>query len=116
MYYSRHNNDITYFFTWGKYVLIEGNGAIYRADTDIGKENWTQEYTRLYFKGGITEVKNGFLESFINLKELIIDSTVKNIEMTNELNELLKNNNVVIRGCYNTYAEKFAVENSLLLV
>ena len=43
MYYSRHNNDITYFFTWGKHVLIEGNGAIYRADTDIGKENWTQE-------------------------------------------------------------------------
>lgn len=59
MYYSRNNNDITYFFTWGKPVLIEGNGAIYRADTDIGKENWTQEYTRLYFKGGITEVKNG---------------------------------------------------------
>jgi len=116
MYYSRHNNDIRYFFTWGKPVLIEGNGAIYRADTDIGKENWTQEYTRLYFKGGITEVKNGFLESFINLKELIIDSTVKNIEMTNELNELLKNNNVVIRGCYNTYAEKFAVENSLLFI
>ena len=116
MYYSRHNNDITYFFTWGKHVLIEGNGSIYRADTDIGKENWTQEYTRLYFKGGITEVKNGFLESFINLKELIIDSTVKNIEMTNELNELLKNNNVVIRGCYNTYAEKFAVENSLLFI
>lgn len=116
MYYSRHNKNITYFFIWGKHVLIEGNGAIYRADTDIGKENWTQEYTRLYFKGGITEVKNGFLESFINLKELIIDSTVKNIEMTNELNELLKNNNVVIRGCYNTYAEKFAVENSLLFI
>lgn len=36
--------------------------------------------------------------------------------MTNELNELLKNNNVVIRGCYNTYAEKFAVENSLLFI
>ena len=116
MYYSRHNNEITYFFTWGKPVLVEGKGALCKEDTDIGKENWTQEYTRLYFKDGITEVKKGFLESFIGLKELIIDSTVKNIEMTNELNELLKNNNVVIRGCYNTYAEKFAVENSLLFI
>lgn len=116
MYCSKYNNDITYFFTWGKPVLIDGKGAICKEDTDIGKENWTQEYTRLYFKDGITEVKNGFLESFINLKELIIDSTVKNIEMTNELNELLKNNNVVIRGCYNTYAESFAEENSLLFI
>ena len=116
MYHSRHNNNITYFFTWGTPVLIEGNGAICKADTDIEKENWTQEYRALYFKDGITEIKSGFLESFINLKELIIDSTVENIEITAELNELLKNNNVVIRGCYNTYAEKFAVENSLLFI
>ena len=64
MYCSKYNNDITYFFTWGKPVLIDGKGAICKEDTDIGKENWTQEYTRLYFKDGITEIKKGFLESF----------------------------------------------------
>lgn len=116
MYCSKYNNGITYFFTWGKPVLIEGKGAICKEDTDIGKENWTQEYTRLYFKDGITEVKRGFLESFTDLKELIIDSTVENIEITNELRELLRKNKVKIRGCYNSYAESFAEENSLLFI
>ncbi len=116
MYYSKHNNDINYFFTWGKPVLIEGKGAICKEDTDIGKENWTQEYTRLYFKDGITAVKKGFLESFVLLRELIIDSSVKNIEMTDKLRELLKNNKVIIRGSYDTYAERFAEENGLLFI
>lgn len=113
MYHSNHNRDITYFFTWGKPVLIEGKGAVCKEDTDIGKENWTQEYTRLHLKDGITEVKTGFLESFAILKELIIDKSVTNIEMTNELHEMLKNNSVTIRGAYNTYAENFAKENGL---
>ncbi len=116
MYHSKHNQNITYFFTWGKPVLIEGNCAICKEDTDIGKENWTKEYTRLYFKDGITEVKKGFLESFVMLRELVIDSTVKNIEMTEELRKLLKKNCVIIRGCYGTYAEEFAQENGLTFI
>lgn len=116
MYYSKHNPDITYFFTWGKPVLIEGKGTLCKEDTDIGKENWTQEYTRLHFKDGITEVKTGFLESFPNLNTLIVDSSVKNIEMTDELRERMKNNKVIVRGCYDTYSEKFAEENGLLFI
>lgn len=116
MYHSNNNHDITYFFTWGKPVLIEGKGAICKEDTNIGKENWVQEYTRLYIKGGITEVKKGFLESFIKLKVLIIDSSVESIEMTNELSELLKNNSVIIRGVYDSYAENFAKENGLVFI
>lgn len=113
MYHSNHNHDITYFFTWGKPVLIEGKGSVCKEDTDIGKENWTQEYTRLHLKDGITEVKTGFLESFAVLKELIIDKSVTSIEMTDELREMLKNNSVTIRGGYNTYAENFAKANGL---
>lgn len=116
MYCSRHNNEITYFFTWGKPVCIEGKGALCKEDTDIGKENWTSEYTRLHIKNGITEVKKGFLESFVLLRELIIDSTVENIEMTDELLQLLKNNKITIRGGYDTYAEKFAAENGLTFI
>ena len=116
MYTSKFNKEITYFFTWGKPVCIEGKGAICKEDTDIGKENWTNEYINLHFKDGITEIRQGFLESFPGLKSVIVDRSVTNIEMTDELRELLKNNNVVIRGCYDTYAEKFAHENDLLFI
>lgn len=117
MYHSNHNHDITYFFTWGRPVLIEGNGAVCKEDTDIGKEkSWTAEYSGLHFKDGITEVKKGFLESFPALKILVADKTVKNIEMTDELRALLKNNGVIIRGGYDTYAEKFAEQNGLLFI
>lgn len=116
MYYSYHNPDITYFFTWGKPVLIEGKGAVCREDTDIGKENWTQEYSALYFKDGITEIKSGFLESFPNLLTFTADRSVNNIEMTEDLSALLKNNSIFIRGFYDTYAERFAQENGLLFI
>lgn len=114
MYHSKHNPDVTYFFTWGKPIKVSGNGVICKEDTNIGKpENWTQEYINLYLEEGITEVKKGFLESFSNLKLLILDQSVQHIEMTDQLQGMLKNNGVVIRGFYNTYAEKFAKENDL---
>ncbi len=117
MYRSKNNSDITYIFTWGKPLQIEGNGAVCKADTDIGKEEgWTHEYSALHLKNGITEVKKGFLESFTNLKTLVADSTVNNIEMTDELGKLLNNNGVVIRGGYDTFAERFAEENGLQFI
>ena len=117
MYYSKHNNNITYFFTWGKPLQIEGQGEIYKEDTDIGKdENWTQEYTYLHIKDGITAINKGFLEAFCNLKNLIIDRSVKRIAMTDKLKAMLKNNSVTIRGNYNSYGEKFAEENNLLFI
>lgn len=116
MYHSKNNHKITYFFTWGRPVLIEGKGPVCKEDTDIGKENWTQEYTQLHFKDGITEIKKGFLESFPILKTIIIDSSVKNIEMTDSLRTLLKINSVIIRGSYDSYAERFAAENGLLFI
>jgi len=116
MYFSKHNHNVTYFFTWGKPVLIEGNGALCKEDIDIGKENWTQEYSRLHLKDGITEVKKGFFESFSNLKMIILDKSIGNIEMTDELRKMLKDNSVIIRGNYDTYAEEFAAENGLLFI
>lgn len=116
MYYSKHNHDVTYFFTWGKPVLIEGKGALCKEDTDIGKENWTQEYSRLHLKADITAVKKGFFESFPNLKMIILDRSIGNIEMTDELRKMLKDNSVIIRGDYDTYAENFAAENDLLFI
>ena len=113
MYHSEHNEEISFFFTWGKPVCIEGTGAVCSEDTDIGKENWTSEYIHLHFKDGITEIKNGFLEQFGSLKSLTLDKSVRSISMTEELRELLKKNCVTIRGCYNTYAEQFAKENGL---
>lgn len=117
MYYSKHNNEVAYFFTWGKPVRVEGKGIVCKEDIDIGKEaNWTYEYSSLYLKDGITEIKKGFFENFCNLKMIIIDKSIKSIEMTDDLCAMLKNNGVIIRGTYDSYAEKFAKENGLQFI
>lgn len=117
MYYSNHNHDVTYFFTYGKPIKVSGKGAVCKEDTNTGKpEGWTREYSRLHLESGITQVKQGFLEAFSDLKELILDRSVENIEMTDELRTMLKKNKVTIRGAYDTYAEEFAEENNLLFI
>lgn len=117
MYHSKHNNNITYFFTWGEPVKIEGKGELCREDADIGKDgNWTSEYSALHIKDGITTVKSGFLEQFSILKILVADRSVIDIELTEDLLAMFKKNGTIIRGCYDSYAEKFAEENGLLFI
>ncbi len=116
MFRSSHNSEITYIFTWGKPVRIEGTGELCREDANIGKDGWPGEYSALHICGGITAIKSGYLEQFRMLKILVLDSSVERIEMTDELGEMLKEKEVIIRGMYNTFAERFAAENGLAFV
>ena len=116
MYFSNHNEAITYSYTNGHPLEVEGKGPLCKEDLDVfpsADENWPEEYTAVHLTKGITEAKAGFLEAFTSMEMLIIDRTVKKIAMTDALAKLLRTNGVLIRGEYDTFAEKFAKDNGL---
>ncbi|MCR5379531.1 MAG: hypothetical protein K6G44_00995, partial [Lentisphaeria bacterium] len=62
---------------------------------------------------GFTEIDTAFLEQINTLAELILPDSITNINMTPTLEQILKRNNVLIRGSFDSFAEKFAAENKL---
>ena len=62
---------------------------------------------------GFTSIDTAFLEKLDTLKELILPDSITEIEMTPKLEKLLKQNGVLIRGTFDSFAEKFAAENNL---
>lgn len=62
---------------------------------------------------GFTSIDPAFLEKLDTLKELILPDSITEIKMTPKLEKLLKGNSVLIRGSFDSFAEKFAAENGL---
>ena len=62
---------------------------------------------------GFTEIDTAFLEQLNTLAELILPDSITNITMTPTLEQILKRNNVLIRGSFDSFAERFAAENNL---
>ena len=62
---------------------------------------------------GYTGVDTAFLEKLETLRELILPDTVTNIGLTPELEKILRDNDTLIRGSFDSYAEKFAKEHGL---
>ena len=69
----------------------------------------------VYFElqDGIEEVEDGFFELLPTLSELEIANSVRKIGMTEKTLEIFRNNNVLIRGVFDSYAETFAKEHGL---
>lgn len=65
------------------------------------------------FDYGFTEVETAFLERLENLKELIFPDSITEIKMTDKLERILKENNTLIRGSLDSFAERFAAEMGL---
>ena len=65
------------------------------------------------FDYGFTEVETAFLERLENLKELILPDSITEIKMTDKLERILKENNTLIRGSLDSFAERFAAETGL---
>ena len=120
VYYSRHNDNIFLDeYNPGPYTLY-GHNIFVRKTWDCKQpmcvcvEDITscglnpEEYLTLVITEGISAVKPGFIESFPNLKDLIVEADLKKIECTPELEALLKKNDVVLRGSFNSPAEKLA--------
>jgi hypothetical protein len=91
---------------------------------EVGPENIPQfirRYTKVEdisfrFYSGVTGVHEGFLEVFPTLKQIVVAETVTYIGVTPALEELLRKNDVVVRGVYDSYAEDFAQEYGLRFV
>lgn len=60
-----------------------------------------------------TGIDTAYLERIDKLKELILPDTITVIEMTDKLSGILKDNNTLIRGSLDSFAERFAEENGL---
>ena len=60
-----------------------------------------------------TSIDTGLLLKLTTLKELILPPTIENIDVTPELEKHLKKNDVLIRGDFDSFAEKFAAELGL---
>lgn len=122
MFFSEHNENVV-FSTWypGPYtlygdVLTVGAPDSYKrrvsvcaADVDAGPGKLIPgEYRTLVIEKSVCAVKEGFLEAFVNLKDLIIEADLRSIPMTPALEALLKGNEVIVRGTFNSVAEKLA--------
>lgn len=62
---------------------------------------------------GFTGVDSAFLEKLETLKELILPPSVTELSMTPNLESILKGNNTLIRGVFDSFAEKFARDHKL---
>lgn len=120
VFYSKYNENI-HFDEWnpGPYTLY-GHNLFFRKSWDCKRPVSVcvediqstslnpEEFFTLVITEGISRVKPGVFELFPNLKDLIVEADLKKIECTPELEALLKRNNVVLRGSYNSPAEKLA--------
>ncbi|MBQ9886673.1 MAG: hypothetical protein IJM37_07440 [Lachnospiraceae bacterium] len=62
---------------------------------------------------GFTGVDTALLEKLETLSELILPDSITHIDVTPELERIIKKNNTLIRGNFDSYAEQFAVEYGL---
>ena len=120
MFYSRHDDDVQFSeFNPGPYTLYGHNlfvGKTWDSKRrisvcveDIESSGLKpEEYHTLVITKGISGVNPGFIESFPNLADLIVEADLKKIECTPELEALLEKNHVILRGSYNSPAEKLA--------
>ena len=114
MYFSDHNDNITFCNEWGGTLKVEGKGLVCAEDLNASPGDFKpEEYTALEFTKGITKVTKGFIEAFTSMECLEIAFSVKNIERTPELDNYLITNDVLIRGEYNSLAERLAKELGL---
>ena len=116
MYFSKHNEKIIYINHYSGLLEVKGEGALCREDTALGHEssrNWAKEYDTLSVTEGITGLGEGVLDAFSHIDCLILSRTVDSAAAAPELLKRWRKRKVLIRGEYDTFAERFAEENKL---
>lgn len=116
MYFSKHNDNITYTNHYSGLLEVEGEGVLCREDADVwpvSRKNWANEYDTLSVTEGITGLGEGYLDVFSKIDCLILSRTVVSVAATPELLKHMRKRKVLIRGEYDTFAEDFARENGL---
>ena len=95
---------------------MEGEGVLCSEDADVepkSGKNWAKEYDTLSVTEGITGLGDGYLDAFSHICCLILSRTVEFVAATPNLLKIMRKRKVLIRGEYDTFAERFAVENGL---
>ena len=116
MYFSKHNEKIVYINHYSGLLEVEGEGVLCKEDAEawptMGRK-WQNKYDTLSVKEGITGLGEGYLESFPKIDCLILSRTVGTVAASPELLKSWRKRKVLIRGEYDTFAERFAGENGL---
>ena len=111
---------------WGEGVLSESSLLDFQ-QPDVILKKYKKEYRRnpksislfvqdpmvVGYDYGYTGVDSAFLEKLETLKELILSPSVTDISMTPKPENILTDNNTLIRGTFDSFAESFAHENKL---
>ena len=116
MYFSKHNEKITYINHYSGLLEVKGKGVLCREDTELWHEsdkNWAKEYDTLSVTEGITGLGEDYIEFFSHIDCLILDRTVESAAASPELLKSWRKRKVLIRGEYDTFAERFAGKNGL---
>lgn len=116
MYFSENNERIVYINHYSGLLEVKGEGVLLKEDAEAWPDlggNWRNEYDTLSVKEGITGLGEGYLEAFPKIGCLILSRTVESVATTPELDKRLRKKRVLIRGEYDTFAERFAQEKGL---
>ena len=130
MFFSNHHQNVVY-DTWypGPYTLY---GDVLSVGTPVGQKRKVcvraedldagpgklnpSKYKTLVIEAGVCGLEKGFVESFPNLKDLIVEADLDRIPLTPELEKLLKSNQVILRGVFNSAAEQLAKKLGLTFI
>ena len=116
MFFSKHSKNITYINHYSGLLEVKGKGLLCREDTELWHEssrNWAKKYDTLSVTEGISGLGEGYIEFFSHIDCLILSRTVESIAASPELLKRWRKRKVLIRGEYETFAERFAGESGL---
>ena len=98
-------------------LCVQGEGMLLVSDLEkyIRREGAPRDPMGVGFElcEGITDVEAGFFDGVKNLTQIVIARSVKSIGLTEKTREILAKSDTVIRGEFDTFAERFARENGL---
>ncbi len=116
MFFSKRNEKTVYINHYSGLLEVKGEGVLLKEDAEVwpgGEKNWQDDYDVLSVKEGITGLGEGYLDAFRKIGCLILSRTVEEVASTPQLDQALRRNKVLIRGEYDTFAERFAREKRL---
>lgn len=115
MYYSQNHKGLVFIDRGMGNLEFRGEGGICAEDTEIWNpdENWKEHFTTVTVHDGITEIYDGVLEQFPNMKKLCLPKSVTRMDMTDALRTLLHENDVLVNAAYGSYGDSFAQEYGL---